>query len=353
MILFPYDFYVNNNKVWFYHAKINALFCYQLGGNTSYVLSCLKNKMTFDDVTYFKVISAGSKLYFIPYCANVLLEYDLDKGVKREIELPRDFNKQYKFVDGFIAGDDLYCVPFWTQNDIIRYSLRDNEFSKEDGWSESVSKYSKFIDLGTRVKSDEFCVVLYGTYKLAFHNTKDHITSIIDFENSLKNEIRSCVCVDNVLYISVVNSKTISGYDINTMNKIKEIDTGYDNYRVFDGGKGKLVISPFDRREIEVISLDSGDGMRVKLRSIENGRTGEFPMGCVKLDERGRAFYFDRIGCELIDLSDNNRYPIFIDSDRYTSLLTGIKNSLSCGYSVLDECKCIGLDDYLEMVYVD
>lgn len=345
--IYPYDFVVRNRMFWFYHTKINALFCFEPDRGMRYVASISNNRAMFDDVSYFKVLEESKKLFFIPYDADVLFEYSLDDGKILELELPDDYKSTLKFIDAYIFEDNLYCVPLYSSMDLLRYSISNRKCYIENSWKNFVSSISTHLDTGTRLNDDVFCAVIYKTNKLALFNMRNHTTKIIEFE-FVSGVIHSCVCIDNNLYLSEMGSEVIHIVDVRTMKKVGELRSKYSGFRIYRGSNKYLAVSPFGKDEdIELYDVSTGENRIIELKKTGSSRDIEYPGGSLTTDENGRLFYYDRKSNEMIDLSTNMRYSFVYDNRDFPKLYSNIWKRIARKGEIIKETPYFGLEEFV------
>ena len=345
--IYPYDFVVKNGSIWFYHASINALFCFEPDKGMHYVTTIRNNKAAFDDVSYFRVLEKNNKLYFIPYAADVLFKYSLDSGEIIEMEVPARYKSKLKFIDAYIIDDYLFCVPLYSSMDLLRYSIKDGNCCVEKGWSECVSSLSTHLDTGTRINDNTFCTVIYKTNKLAIYNTINQATDIVDFDFIIKG-IHSCVCLEDRLYLSEIDNNNIHIVDVESMKKIGELKSRHSGFRIFQATNKNIVVSPFEIGEdIEVHNVSTGENKVIELKKTEKDRKVEYPGGSVATDEKGQLYYYDRKANEMICISTNERYSFFYNSGDFPELYSDIwKNSSEKG-EIVKESSYFGLEELI------
>lgn len=120
--IYPYDFAICNGSIWFVHPNISALFEYEIGGRLKIVTTIPGNKPIYNDVTYFKTVKKEHVLFFIPFFADSLFSYDTKKNELSLIKYDHSKNIEGKFVDAYVIGRNVFCVPLKSNNQMIEIS---------------------------------------------------------------------------------------------------------------------------------------------------------------------------------------------------------------------------------------
>lgn len=116
------DAYIDGEKIWFSASNLNGLFCIDKKSGETEFKGVFPGE-NIDGVRLFsKVAYADKKLYFIPFYASCIMEYEIDSEKFIRIEIEENIGPG-KFLSYSIYGDYIYFIPR-AFGSVLRYNFK-------------------------------------------------------------------------------------------------------------------------------------------------------------------------------------------------------------------------------------
>ena len=142
------DAYFDGEKLWFASSSLNGLFCLNIESGETFLKGTFPGEDTHGVRLFSKVIEINNKLFFIPFNATCIIEYDFENQDFRRIELENREVKG-KFLSYSVYDEYIYLMPR-SYGSIVRYNFFTDQIEYMKSWNHMVCKYSKENDIWFR-----------------------------------------------------------------------------------------------------------------------------------------------------------------------------------------------------------
>ena len=139
------DAYVDEDDIWFSANEFNGLFHMNLKTGMTVNKAVFPGEDMYRSNLYQKVVKYNNKLFFIPFYAKDMAEYDLSSGEISKIQIDSSI-ATYRYHTCIIYHDWLYLLPLGNVP-CLKYNMNTREMVNLDFWNEELKKYK--LNLGS------------------------------------------------------------------------------------------------------------------------------------------------------------------------------------------------------------
>lgn len=130
------DAYIGGEKIWFAASNLNALFCIDKKSGETEFKGVFPGENIEGGRLYSKVAYADNKLYFIPFYATCIMEYEIDSGKFNRIEIEENIGPG-KFLSYSIYGEFIYLIPR-AFGSVLRYNYKKKNLEIMYEWDSKI-----------------------------------------------------------------------------------------------------------------------------------------------------------------------------------------------------------------------
>ena len=133
------DAYINENDMWFASSSFNGLFYMNREtGKTEYIGEFIGEELS-EIRLYSKVVKVDNKLFFIPFNATSIAEYDMENNQFKRIEI-EDNEIKKKFLSYAVFENYIYLMPLFYGR-IIRFNFKIEKINYMEYWNKKIEKF--------------------------------------------------------------------------------------------------------------------------------------------------------------------------------------------------------------------
>lgn len=272
----------DSRTLWVIVNKISVLI--EISLDEKRVVGCywLSEEKRNNEYSYMSMKQIKNKLIMVPYNADVLLIFDMEKhSIERKIIPIKGSGKHRKFIDVLIGDGCLYLIGF-EMKQILKYDMR------LDKWGNIYEENNSSILSRTNglMKNGNFMIFSADEMSYIVFENKQEKARKIQIDCELKGKITACALVEDTIYLGCDDGNLVE------FNKDMVVKTShiYDDYiyRIVEG----------QNHEMYFFCLFSGK--IVKVNNLKEKKILDFEMPISEQDKRG---HYSRI--ELVTKSGN------------------------------------------------
>lgn len=225
--IWPSDFHIDNNEIWFMHGKINILMKYDMETQNTSVIGIVPGEEIFKENLYANVYKYRNTLILVPCWAREIAIYYIDEErfVKIKLQDIEKYVGKLLFCNVFSYGKYLYCIPY-SYRAIVKIDMESFTLEYDTAWVEptlkEVNNKDFYFNNAAQITDTELALVCVNTNKLfQYDMSKDkmQITKIAE----ASDDFTTVACTAENIFLYNMKHRNIVVYSIDRqmlMNKI-------------------------------------------------------------------------------------------------------------------------------------
>ena len=297
--IWPVDFIVKENKIWFVHGKLNCLFNFDCKKNELTILGNIPGEKLIQEGLFCNIKLYKEKLFFVPSYGKEIGVFDIQKEEYKKITLANVENYKNKrlFIEACIYQQYLYCIPYCYEN-LVKINMDTLYIEYE---CNQIKDSVRYINDAT-ICGDKMYGVYFRTNEIFRFDIKEKTVVRLKIKDQ-DCQYSSIVSVGNYLYLYEISKNKIFQYNTLKGAITKEIDIEEgNNHRIKEVGKKSFVLLSPEEGDFTEYDNNANKIFKRNLYKSDKKENKYSPLGHSNLlgvintgTKENQIVYFDKI----------------------------------------------------------
>ena len=251
--IWPSAFYVDEDDIWFVHGMMNILMRYNIDEDYTYIINRIPNESLFQEHAYAGIYKYGSRIFLIPIWAKEIAVYYIKENIFRKIPIPYFEDGKGKFINTYISGKYIYCIPFWCDS-VVKIDMENENIVYIN-----IGKTKGTYINGTTKMGNEIISVCAHTNQTIIFDLDSETVLLKEFGNSNRH-YTDITNINNQIYLFDECTGTIFKFDRKNNRELKFYRCPYKEIRMTSLFSQQLILDSVEGCGIQIIN-DKGEKM--------------------------------------------------------------------------------------------